>query len=85
MAGRPSIYKTDILPHLEEIENAVKAGATVEEIAEALGIAESTLYKYKKEKTELSKAFTRGRANIIIEIRGAQYFYQKNLSLQRGV
>ena len=71
MSGRPSIYKTDILPHLEEIENAVKAGATVEEIAEALGIAESTLYKYKKEKTELKKAFARGRANIIIEIRGA--------------
>lgn len=71
MVGRPSIYETEILPHLEEIENAVKAGATIEEIAEALGIAESTLYKYKKEKTELKKAFARGRANIIIEIRGA--------------
>lgn len=69
--GRKSIYDTKIAPHLKTIEEAVKKGATVEEIANALGIAESTLYKYKNEKTELSKAFTRGRANIVIEIRGA--------------
>ena len=69
--GRKSAYDTIIAPHLAEIKAAVKAGATVEEIAKALNIAESTLYKYKDEKTELAEAFTHGRANIVIQIRGA--------------
>ena len=69
--GRKSIYDTEIKPHIAEIEKAVKDGATVTEIANALGIAESTLYKYKSEKAELSAAFAHGRAKIIIDIRGA--------------
>lgn len=69
--GRKSKYDTDIKPHLKEIEKAVKNGATITEIANALGVAESTLYKYKAEKAELSAAFTHGRAKIIIDIRGA--------------
>lgn len=69
--GRKSKYDTHIKPHLKTIEEAVKKGATVKEVADALGVAESTLNKYKAEKTELSAAFTCGRAHIIIEIRGA--------------
>lgn len=69
--GRPSKYDTEIKPYLEDIQKAVEAGATVEEIADAFGIAESTIYKYKKEKKEFSKAFTRGRKKIVIEIKGA--------------
>ena len=69
--GRKSIYDTEIAPHLETIKKAVEQGATIAEIAKALGIAESTLYKYKNEKTELKKAFTHGRAKIIIDIRAA--------------
>lgn len=69
--GRKSKYDTEIKPHLKEIENAVKNGATCSEIANALNIAESTLYKYKAEKAELSAAFAHGRASIVIEIRGA--------------
>jgi AcrR family transcriptional regulator len=69
--GRKSIYDTVIAPHIDEIRKAVENGATVKEIASALGIAESTLNKYKAEKKELTAAFMRGRANIIIEIRGA--------------
>lgn len=69
--GRKSAYDTAIAPHLETIKEAVKAGATVEEIAKALNIAESTLHKYKAEKTELAEAFAHGRANIVIQIRGA--------------
>lgn len=69
--GRKSKYDTDIMPHLKEIEKGVKNGATVTEIANALGIAESTLYKYKAEKPELAAAFAHGRAKIIIDIRGA--------------
>lgn len=69
--GRKSIYDTVIAPHLDEIRKAVENGATVKEIAAALGIAESTLNKYKAEKKELSAAFARGRASIVIDIRGA--------------
>lgn len=69
--GRKAKYDTHIEPHLEQIKTAVKNGATVKEIAAALGIAESTLNKYKAEKTELSAAFACGRANIIIDIRAA--------------
>lgn len=69
--GRKSIYDTEIKPHLDEIREAVKNGATIKEIAQALGIAESTLHKYKAEKKELMDAFTHGRANIVIQIRGA--------------
>lgn len=69
--GRKSIYDTVIAPHIDEIKKAVGNGATIKEIAEALGIAESTLNKYKAEKKELTDAFARGRASIVIEIRGA--------------
>jgi AcrR family transcriptional regulator len=69
--GRKSAYDTIIAPHLNEIKDAVKNGATVEEIAKSLNISESTLYKYKEEKTELAEAFAHGRASIIIQIRGA--------------
>lgn len=69
--GRKSKYDTEVKPHLKEIEQAVKNGATVSEIATAFNIAESTIYKYKAEKTEFSAAFARGRASIVIEIRGA--------------
>lgn len=69
--GRKSKYDTHIKPHLKEIEAAVKNGATVKEIADALGIVESTLYKYKSEKTELAAAFACGRAKIVIDIRAA--------------
>ena len=69
--GRKSKYETEVLPHLDEIREAVKNGATLDEIANALGIAKSTLCKYKAEKEELSDAFTHGRAKIIIDIRAA--------------
>lgn len=69
--GRKSIYETAIAPHLDEIKKGVESGATVKEIATALGIAESTLNKYKAEKKELAAAFARGRASIVIDIRGA--------------
>lgn len=69
--GRKSIYETMIEPHLEEIKKAVSAGATIPEIAKSLGVAESTLNKYKAEKKELSDAFARGREKVVIEIKAA--------------
>lgn len=69
--GRKSKYENDVLPHIEEIKKAVEAGATLEEIATALGIAKSTLCKYKNEKKELKDAFARGREVIVFEIKAA--------------
>lgn len=69
--ARPSVYDKDIKPHLEEIRKAVASGATVEEIADALGVSTSTIYKYKAEKKEFADAFTRGRALIVFDIKAA--------------
>ena len=69
--GRKSIYETDIKPHIEDIRKAVSAGATIKEVAKALGVAESTLNKYKAEKTELADAFARGREKVVFDIKAA--------------
>lgn len=69
--GRKSVYDTDIKPHIDEIKKAVSAGATIKEVAEALGIAESTLHKYKADKKELADAFARGREKVVFEIKAA--------------
>lgn len=69
--GRKSIYDSMIAPHIDEIKKAVSAGATIPEIAKSLGVAESTLNKYKAEKKELSDAFARGREKVVIEIKAA--------------
>lgn len=69
--GRPSRYESEIKPHIEEIKEAVQAGATVEEIAEAFGMAVSTIHKYKKEKKELKDAFARGRKQVVFKIKAA--------------
>lgn len=69
--ARPSKYESEVKPHIDEIRKAVEAGATVEEIAKAFGIATSTIYKYKAEKKEFSDAFVRGREKVVIEIKAA--------------
>lgn len=69
--GRPSKYETEVKPHIPDIKKAVEAGATVDEIAKAFGIAPSTLHKYKAEKKELSDAFARGREKVVIDIKAA--------------
>lgn len=69
--GRKSKYETDVLPHIDKIKKAAQAGATLDEIAAGLGIAKSTLCRYKNEKEELKDAFTRGRAEIIFDIKAA--------------
>lgn len=69
--GRKSKYETDVLPYIDDIKKAVQSGATLDEVATALGIAKSTLCRYKNEKQELKDAFSRGRAVIIFDIKAA--------------
>ena len=44
--GRPSRYKAEIEPHLDEIRKAVEAGATDKEIADAFGLSERCVNFY---------------------------------------
>lgn len=84
-SGRPSDYEIRVKPHIEEIKKAVANGATNEEVAKGLGIAVSTLCKYKTLHKELADAFARGKDEIVIEIRAAllkkalgfEYFEEK--------
>lgn len=69
--GRPSKYETEVKPHLDEIRKAVESGATDKEIADAFGLAVSTIYEYKKKYKEFSKAFARGRKRVVFEIKAA--------------
>lgn len=69
--GRKSKYESEIKPHLDEIKKAVSAGATDQEIADGLGIAKSTLSKYKAQKKEFAEAFARGRDKVCFEIKAA--------------
>ena len=69
--GRPSRYDAEIKPHLTEIENAVKSGATDKEIADAFGMSVSSIYEYKRKHKEFLNAFVRGRARVVFEIKAA--------------
>ena len=69
--GRTTKYDTIIKPKLEEIKKWSQSGATGKQIAGNLGIAESTLYKYKDEHQELASAIDDGRKSLVIELRGA--------------
>lgn len=69
--ARPSKYDTEVKPYLDDIKKAVQSGATIEEIATAFNLSESSIYKYKKEKKEFSDAFVRGRAKVVIDIKAA--------------
>ena len=69
--GRPSKYETHVKPYIKDIKKWTEAGATDQEIATALGVALSTLSLYKNQYSELSDAFTRGRTNVVLNIKAA--------------
>ena len=50
---------------LEEVERLASFGLTLDQVALALGIAQSTLYAKKAENTEFSEAIKRGQAKGI--------------------
>lgn len=74
----------------DKVESFAAQGLTMEQIADCLGIATSTLYKRKKEVAEISEAIKRGRSKGIATITNAlfqsakggnitaQIFYLKN-------
>lgn len=70
MAGRKSAYDTSIKPHLEQIREWRKVGATVEKICEALEISTTTFYKYLNEKAEFADAYKKGTFELCMDLRG---------------
>lgn len=64
-------YKRDIKPHLKQIIELRGKGAGVVQIAEALGIHFTTLYKYEKLVPELQEALNEGQKTLVINLENA--------------
>lgn len=69
--ARKSKYDEYVAPFLDDVQKWAAAGATIKEIADALGVAESTLYEYQKNNVEFSEALRRGRQKVVIDIKAA--------------
>lgn len=62
-----------VTDNLKKIEELSSQGLSVGEIAQSLGISRSTLYKYKKQSTELTDAIKKGREAAVEKIENAMY------------
>lgn len=68
--GRPNKYDTHIKPHLKQIAEWKKNGATDEQICEQLGVSKSVFYAAKVKYSEFSEALKNSRAAFVAELRG---------------
>lgn len=68
--GRPSKYYQNVQPHLEQIREWRKVGATVEHICDVLGIGRSTWHEYEKKHPEFLDAIKKGTAEFCLDLRG---------------
>lgn len=68
MGSKNTTYKDDVQPHLEEIATLAET-LTQKQIAETLGISETTLYSYKKKYPEFAKALKKGHFKVVKELR----------------
>lgn len=71
MAGRPSKYYSHVQPKLLLIEAWSRDGLTLEQMAENLGVALSSLCEYKNQYPELSEALKNGREVIDVMVENA--------------
>lgn len=70
--GRKSVYDTKIKARFKDIERWLKGGASEKQVAQALGIAESTWFRYKAEKKEFQEFVkTVDRSEIVCDLRSA--------------
>ena len=72
-AGRKSRQDEFVQPYLNQITEWARSGATEKEICDALGVAQSTFYEYKKQFSELSNALRTGRQTVILNVKAALY------------
>ena len=68
--GRKSKYDEYVKPHLEQIREWRKVGATIENICEILNIARSTWNEYEKKHPEFADAIKKGNAEFCLDLRG---------------
>lgn len=66
--ARPGRYESDVKPRLIEAEAWARDGLTLAQIAHNLGIAEKTLYDYKRQYSEFSQALKKGKEVVDIEV-----------------
>lgn len=62
--GRLTKWEQSVLPRLDEVEAWARDGVSDKDIAHNLGIALSTLYDYKSQHEELSRAMARGKTYV---------------------
>lgn len=68
--ARPSKYAECVKPHLEQIREWRKVGATIENICDTLNIARSTWSVYEKKYPEFSDAIKKGKTEFCLDLRG---------------
>lgn len=68
--GRKTVYETHIQPRLQEIAKWRKVGATVKNMCDALGVSKTTFHKYLNEQEEFANAYKKGKAELVIDLRG---------------
>lgn len=71
--GPKKRYETDVKPRFNEIKKWCELGASEKEIADNLGIAQSTWYDYKNKHKELSENVKKWRKRPVQEIKAALY------------
>lgn len=89
--GRPSKYESHVQPKLLLIEAWTRDGLTLDQVADNLGIAKSTLCDYKNKYAELSNALKNGREVIDSMVENALlkaalgYEYEEDQATAQGV
>lgn len=69
--GRKNAYETMIKPRFSDIFDWLQNGATEKQIAENLGVSETTWCKYKAENAEFREFIKKGRESLVLKLRGA--------------
>lgn len=68
--GRNSKYAECVKPHLRQIEEWKKVGATDDQICTQLGIGKSSFYDYAKKYPEFAEAIKKGKTALVMDLRG---------------
>lgn len=71
--GRNSKYESHVEPKLLLIEAWTRDGMIIEDMAEKLGVAVSSLYEYQKKHPEFAEALKKGREVADVTVENALY------------
>jgi hypothetical protein len=65
--ARPSKYESHVKPYFKDIKNAIERGVEEKQIAENLGISQSSWCDYKNKYSEFSELFKNRDVSLILE------------------